>query len=110
MSSVGTTKKEGILTFFKMLFKTEEIDINDQAESVDQIQPNDEISADVIKELQDSEKRIESLTEKYKIEKFETTPKVNKKAKQPVSKEPEKTKKQKQPKIEEKELDGEERE
>ncbi len=81
MSSIGVAKSEGIGAFFKMLFRTEKIDINDKAENLDEIQPNEEITEDLIEELKKSEKRISSLTEQYKIEKFEATPKISKKEK-----------------------------
>ncbi len=79
MSKVGTVKGEGIRAYFRILFGFDnQTSISNLDTTVEDIKPSEDISEADIEELKKSTKRIQSLTEKYRIEKFETSAKKEK--------------------------------
>ncbi len=111
MSKVETVKGEGIKAYFRILFGFDNhTNISNLDATVEDIKPSKDISEADIEELKKSTKRIQSLTEKYRIEKFETPAK---KEKSEVTKKVDsKGKKSKEKQLDDKEVekDVEERE
>ena len=113
MSKVGTVKSEGIKAYFRILFGFDnQTTISNLDDTVEDIKPSEDISESDIEELKKSTKRIQSLEEKYKIEKFEISQKAYPKEKSGVAKKVS-SKKEKEVEPQEKqelEKSGEERE
>ena len=108
MSKVETVKGEGIKAYFRILFGFDnQINISNLDSTVEDIQPSENISEADIEELKKSTKRIQSLTEKYRIEKFEASAKKEKAdvTKKAVQKEQKSKEKQIQDKTVEKDID-----
>ena len=78
MSKVGVAKSGGsVKEFIKQLFGSNE-EASKQIDTLDDVKPGRKIGVEELEELKESEKRVQNLTEKYRIEKFETTQKLSK--------------------------------
>ncbi len=82
MSKVGVVKNGSIKEFLQLLFGfNAEESSGHSFETLDDVKPGRKIGVEELEELKESDKRVQHLTEKYRIEKFEKSqksPKIKK--------------------------------